>query len=152
MVRVDGEQQSSVDGVLCAGEVCGIGGVDSALAEGQIAGLVAAGQPIDPSLLDQRRAARRFARRLERTFAPRRELADRIDAGTLICRCEDVAWGAVDPEWSMRQAKLYRRIGMGPCQGRICGAALEHLCGWEPDSVRPPLKPVPAVSLTQPGD
>ncbi len=152
VVRVDGEQHTSVDGVLCAGEVCGIGGVDAALAEGQIAGLVAAGQPIDPVLLGQRRAARRFARRLEHAFAPRRELRERLDAGTLVCRCEDVAWGAIDPAWSMRQAKLYRRVGMGPCQGRICGAALEHLCGWEPDTVRPPLKPVPAASLARSGD
>ena len=149
VVHVDNEQRASVDGVLCAGEVCGIGGVDSAIAEGQIAGLVAAEQPIDPALLRQRRTARRFAADLQRAFAPRRELLDRMTDETLVCRCEDVPWGAIDPAWSMRQAKLYRRVGMGPCQGRVCGAALEHLCAWEPDTVRPPLKPVTASTLAE---
>jgi hypothetical protein len=37
---------------------------------------------------------------------------------------------------------------MGPCQGRICGPALERLLGWdEPDSVRPPLEPLPLATL-----
>jgi NADPH-dependent 2,4-dienoyl-CoA reductase/sulfur reductase-like enzyme len=148
-IEVDCEQRSTVDGVLCAGEVCGIGGVDAALAEGQIAGLVAAGHPLDPALPAQRRSARRFAARLEATFRPRRELLERLAPETLVCRCEDVPWSEIDPSWSMRQAKLYRRVGMGPCQGRVCGAALERLCGWSPDTVRPPLKPVSAEGLAR---
>jgi NADPH-dependent 2,4-dienoyl-CoA reductase/sulfur reductase-like enzyme len=156
-VAVDAGQRSSVENVLCAGEVCGIGGVDSALAEGQIAGLVAAGPPggggaIEPALLARRHAARRFAARLEAAFAPRRELFERLEPETIVCRCEDVPWSEIDPGWSMRQAKLYRRVGMGPCQGRICGAALERLCGWPPDTVRPPLKPVTAATLARAGD
>jgi hypothetical protein len=31
---------------------------------------------------------------------------------------------------------------MGPCQGRICGAATQFLYGWLPESVRPPILPV----------
>ena len=146
-VRVDGAQRSGVEGILCAGEVCGIGGLDAALAEGQIAGLAAAERPIDPALARSRDLARRFAARLERAFRPRRELLHRLDPSTIVCRCEDVRWEAIDPAWRSRQAKLYRRVGMGPCQGRVCGAALERLCGWEPDTVRPPLKPVPAGNL-----
>jgi hypothetical protein len=48
---------------------------------------------------------------------------------------------ALDPAWSAREAKLYTRAGMGACQGRICGAALQFLMGWSPDSVRPPVQP-----------
>ena len=47
----------------------------------------------------------------------------------------------LDTQWTSRQAKLYTRAGMGPCQGRICGAALESIMGWSPDSVRPLVQP-----------
>ena len=33
------------------------------------------------------------------------------------------------------------RCGMGACQGRICGGALEVLRGWPRTSVRPPVSP-----------
>ena len=72
---------------------------------------------------------------------------------TIVCRCEDVAFGAVQPEWSPRQAKLYTRVGMGPCQGRVCGPALSFLCGWPADRVRAPVAPVRlAVMADAPGD
>jgi hypothetical protein len=34
---------------------------------------------------------------------------------------------------------------MGPCQGAVCGPALQHLFGWPPGTVRPPLH-APEVS------
>ncbi len=43
-VVVDAQQQSSVPGIACIGELTGIGGLDKALLEGQIAGLSAAGR------------------------------------------------------------------------------------------------------------
>jgi len=59
----------------------------------------------------------------------------------------------VQPQWSPRQAKLYTRVGMGPCQGRVCGPALSFLCGWPADSVRAPVAPVRlAVMADAPGD
>jgi hypothetical protein len=48
---------------------------------------------------------------------------------------------------SWRTAKLHTRCGMGPCQGRICGAASEFLFGWSTASSRPPLFPVSCASL-----
>ena len=38
-------------------------------------------------------------------------------------------------------------LGMGACQGRICGAATEFLFGWKADSARPPLLSARAGSL-----
>jgi hypothetical protein len=38
-------------------------------------------------------------------------------------------------------------LGMGPCQGRVCGAALSVLRRFPPDTVRPPLVPVPIAVL-----
>lgn len=141
VVGVDDEQQTSVQGVWCAGEPTGIGGVDLALVEGEIAGLSAAGARASHGLLARRARLRRLAERMERAFALRAELHDVVTPETVVCRCEDVAFGAIDARWTPRQAKLYTRIGMGPCQGRICGAAMSYLCGWPPDTVRTPLEP-----------
>jgi NADPH-dependent 2,4-dienoyl-CoA reductase/sulfur reductase-like enzyme len=79
---------------------------------------------------------------LARTFRPREEVRRLATAETIVCRCEDVRLGRIDAGWTARQAKLYTRAGMGPCQGRICGPALEMIFGWdEADSARPPIEP-----------
>ena len=144
-VAVDGTQRTSRDEVWCAGEPAGVGGVELARIEGVIAGLDAAGRPVPPALSRARDAGRRHARRLAEAF--RVDDADVPPADTLVCRCEDVPAGALRPEWSFRQAKLYTRVGMGACQGRVCGAALRALYGWTPDSVRPPLVPASVAAL-----
>jgi NADPH-dependent 2,4-dienoyl-CoA reductase/sulfur reductase-like enzyme len=147
-VAVDGEQRTNVAGVLCAGEPTGIGGVEKALVEGAIAGLAAAERPIPEALRRRLRRERRFALGLAEAFALRAELRGLARPDTVVCRCEDVTHERIDPAWAPRQAKLYTRAGMGPCQGRVCGAALEHLYGWPQPAVRPPLKPVPIEVLT----
>jgi hypothetical protein len=48
-----------------------------------------------------------------------------------------------------REAKLHTRCGMGPCQGRICGGAVEFLLGWQSESVRPPVLPARVRSMSQ---
>jgi len=142
IVEVDDDQATSVDSVFCAGEPTGIGGYDLALVEGQIAGLVAAGVGSKSEVLKrQRRTLRRTAARMEESFRPRGELLHRLEGATTVCRCEDVVWEQLDAATSIRQAKLYTRVGMGACQGRVCGAALQLLKGWQADKVRAPLKP-----------
>jgi D-hydroxyproline dehydrogenase subunit alpha len=59
-----------------------------------------------------------------------------------------VRFGAIDRNWTMRKAKLYTRAGMGPCQGRVCGAALQFLHGWPSDTVRLPAEPTLFSTLT----
>jgi D-hydroxyproline dehydrogenase subunit alpha len=140
-VRVDDRQATTIPGVYCCGEPTGIGGVDLALSEGKIAGLAASGRTVPASLANRRDVHRRDAVRLDRAFALRPELSALAEDDTIVCRCEDVRWGAIDRRWSARQAKLYTRLGMGPCQGRVCGAALECLLGWPGDSVRVPTQP-----------
>lgn len=147
-VQVDDLQQTSVKGVFCAGEPTGIGGVELALVEGQIAGLAAVGQTTAArKLFGERRKARRFARMLDRTFRLRAELRDLPSAGTIVCRCEDVPYGRLKEQRSWRAAKLQTRCGMGPCQGRVCGPATQFLFQWNPDSVRPPVFPARVESL-----
>ncbi len=141
-IPVDEFQRSSLPFLFCAGEATGIGGVELALVEGEIAGLSAAGKG-DPAraLFSRRSALADFARAMEKTFALRPELKSLARPDTIVCRCEDVRRDRLEPEWVRRQAKLYTRIGMGPCQGRVCGPALEFLFGWGADSVRIPLRP-----------
>jgi D-hydroxyproline dehydrogenase subunit alpha len=143
-VVVDAAQETSVPGVWCAGEPTGIGGVDQALVEGQVAGLAAAGRRADAErLFAARDRARRFGRALDRAFTLRGELKGLATAETIVCRCEDVPRGRLAPCGSWREAKLHTRCGMGPCQGRVCGGATEFLFGWKPESARPPVYPVP---------
>lgn len=140
-VCVDDEQATSRAGVYCAGEPTGIGGVNLSLIEGEIAGLCSAGRVQDARAMYRRRdALRADAAGMNRTFALRQELRTLAAADTIVCRCEDVAFGAIDARWSMRQAKLYTRAGMGACQGRMCGGALEYLHGWHADTTRSPVE------------
>ena len=50
-----------------------------------------------------------------------------------------------------RSAKVQTRCGMGPCQGRACGPALEALFGWRHESIRPPCLPVKVRTLAAGG-
>jgi len=149
-VAVDEWQATSLPGIYCAGEPNGIGGVDLALIEGQIAGFAAAG------LRDQGR--RQFAGRarslwirtgLEQAFALREELRTMATPDTIVCRCEDVPLERMRAHPAWRTAKLQTRCGMGPCQGRICGPAAEFLLGWKQESVRPPIFPAPVDHLSR---
>ncbi len=147
-VAVDDLQQTSVANVYCAGEPTGIGGVEMALVEGQIAGLAASGSAeAARKLIPQRRRMLGFVDALRRTCALNPELRRPAADTTLVCRCEDVPFGTLREHTSWRDAKLHTRCGMGPCQGRICGAAAEFLFGWGPDAVRPPIFPALVSSL-----
>ena len=149
-VLVDRWQRTSVDGVYCVGEAVGVGGLETALVEGEIAGFAATGQAgAARARFSERARARRFARALERHFALRAELRNLAEDHTVLCRCEDVPYGEVRQHTSWRAAKLYTRCGMGPCQGRVCGSATEFLFGWAPDSVRPPITTARLGSFAQ---
>jgi len=147
-VQVDEFQRTTVDGVFCAGEPTGIGGLELSLIEGQIAGLTAAGAVASArKLFGSRNKAVSFSRMMDRTFQLRTELRTLPSAETIVCRCEDVAYSRLQGHTSWRAAKLHTRCGMGPCQGRICGPATQFLFQWQPDSVRPPTFPVRVESL-----
>ncbi|WP_421376946.1 FAD-dependent oxidoreductase [Paraburkholderia sp. DD10] len=141
-IVVDGEQRSSVGGVLAAGECTGIGGAELAAVEGELAGLSASGSAASRAVLHAQRARwRRFGRRVEAAFALRDAALVAPADATLLCRCEDVSLGEVRayPDW--RDAKLHTRCGMGACQGRICGAAASLYFGWQAAAPRPPFSP-----------
>ena len=148
-VAVDEYQQTSVPGIFCAGESTGIGGVDLALVEGEIAGYAATNWEDRAKHLFAKRARfQKVVRILQDAFPLRPELKNLARPDTLVCRCEDVPHERLCEHASWRAAKLHARCGMGPCQGRVCAPAAEFLFGWQIDSVRPPLFPVRCSSLT----
>jgi len=148
LVAVDPLQRTSLPGVFAAGESTGIAGADKAVAEGRIAGLAAAG------LLDAARRqlpaaerTRAWGRALAAAYALRPELRAMAQADTILCRCEDLAVGALQGFSRGRDARLQARCGMGRCQGRTCGPAAEFLFGWAPGGPRQPLVPTPCAEL-----
>jgi NADPH-dependent 2,4-dienoyl-CoA reductase/sulfur reductase-like enzyme len=147
-VQVDEYQQTSVAGTFCAGEPTGIGGLELALAEGEIAGYAATNWEDRAKHLFAKRARyQKVVSILKDAFPLRPELKNLARPDTLVCRCEDVPHVRLCEQSSWRAAKLHARCGMGPCQGRVCAPAAEFLFGWEIDSVRPPVFPVRCSSL-----
>jgi NADPH-dependent 2,4-dienoyl-CoA reductase/sulfur reductase-like enzyme len=147
-VRVDAVGQTTVPGVYAAGEITGVGGLRKALADGKTAGAAAAGQP--PASARWRRERQRelaYVRRLHAAFAPRCDEAPEPTPDTLVCRCEDVRWSELAVSSNWREARLQQRCGMGHCQGRLCGAALAVLEGWQRSDARMPLLPARVATL-----
>lgn len=147
---VDQLQRSSQAGIWLAGEVCGIGGVEQALVQGRIAGLAAIGQEqaaLAASLQRQRRASLAFANLLAQSFKVDSSLKALSQDSTLICRCEDVSKAQLLGFQDWRSAKLQTRLGMGPCQGRVCASACQVLFDWPPADLRPPLFPAKVSTL-----
>lgn len=172
LVRVDDRQATTVPGVYAAGELTGIGGNTLAEAEGRLAGLAAAAvlRSLDAAAFVSQAApvrrirnrSRAFARALHDVHAIRPGWIDWVDDDTLVCRCEEVTVGTLRGAihdlgaTDLRSAKLLTRVGMGFCQGRVCGHAAAWLIGAESghDTLdqasiagRPLAVPVPLATL-----
>lgn len=169
--RKDRSGQTSVEGVFLAGDGSGIGGADLAEAAGARAAwavLAARGLAVDTAAvarLDATLAAgATFRAALERAFPFPARLAAQMADDTILCRCEAITAGelraaahealATLPPSEVNRAKALTRVGMGRCQGRLCGAAAAEVlaatlsCRVE-DVGRlrgqPPVKPIPIL-------
>ena len=79
-----------------------------------------------------------------------------LDDATLVCRCEEVTAGQIREAagigaLGLNQLKAFTRCGMGPCQGRMCGATAAEVVAAarnvpvsdiEPYRLRFPTKPL----------
>jgi thioredoxin reductase len=168
----DGAGRTPVPGIYLAGDGAGIGGADVAEMAGARAGLAVledAGHRIDPIeivTLDRRLAGQaRFRAALERAFPFPAHLARAMADDTMLCRCESLRAGelraaaraeaATGPAPEVNRAKAFTRVGMGRCQGRVCGAAAAEILAAElgcsvPQIGRlrgqPPVKPIPLAA------
>jgi NADPH-dependent 2,4-dienoyl-CoA reductase/sulfur reductase-like enzyme len=135
VLEVDAAQRTSVPGIWAAGETTGVGGVQLALVEGELAGRAVAGERSAPAALLRRRARlREFAALMATCHAPGPGWPAWLDDGTEVCRCEEVTAGQIRASVAelgagdQRTVKLLTRAGMGWCQGRMCGPAVSRLC------------------------
>ena len=154
-LAVDAGQRTSLAEHWAAGECTGIGGSERAWLQGRIAACGATGDAAQAQALQRQvRHWDHFVQALAQHFALRPELRTLADAATVVCRCEDVRWGQLADCESWIDAKLHTRCGMGACQGRVCGAALQHLRGWSAPPPSALLAPVRLASLgaTRPTD
>lgn len=133
---------SSVAGILIAGDGAGIGGARTA----EHAGRLAAWQALYALGRIQRRERDRLASNdrkwmrddlhirpfLEGFFhIPGKQLSV-PDDDTIVCRCEEVTAGQIraavaDGHSDSNQVKFLTRCGMGLCQGRQCADAVAHV-------------------------
>ncbi|MFI6579467.1 FAD-dependent oxidoreductase [Nocardiopsis sp. NPDC050513] len=143
---VDAHQRSTSAGVYVAGEATGVGGALLAVAEGELAGAVAAGDMGAPvgerrvrSLQQRIRRLRRFATAMHLAHPVPRHWPEWLTDDTTVCRCEEVDYGAVRRARDelhaadLRTVKLLARPGMGWCQGRVCGFATACLAAAQED-------------------
>lgn len=128
-------------GLYLAGDGVRIGGADAAEASGALAAQailadLGRGQDIAATreLARHVRRLRDFQRGLARAFAwPKAQIAALPDSVTL-CRCEKVTVGEVRAAMAkdlgpieVNRVKAMTRCGMGRCQGRVCGPALQEI-------------------------
>jgi thioredoxin reductase/bacterioferritin-associated ferredoxin len=163
--------ETSVPGIFAAGDCTGIGGSLAAIEEGRIAGIAAArdlGLLIDSAALQKIRACHQRLRGLNRLRSelnkisvPRPGLFELADDRTVICRCEELTLGEIKKVVSegitdMNEVKRLTRMGMGRCQGRICGPVMHEIIarekGLAPNDIpylkpRLPVKPIPLAAL-----
>jgi NADPH-dependent 2,4-dienoyl-CoA reductase/sulfur reductase-like enzyme len=167
--EVDPAGRSSVRGLYLAGDGAGIAGADAAELAGRRAALallddLGIAHPRGPGMADAasiERSLKRiavFREGIETAFAPPAKCASQWPDDMTVCRCEEVDAGTLrrcirDGEANeINRLKALTRVGMGRCQGRMCGEAaltlLAEETGQSLDAVgrlrsQPPVKPIP---------
>lgn len=134
--QTDDWGRTSVPDVWVAGDGGGIGGAQAAAIGGRITALGIAGAlgRITGDVRDaaaaplRREQAKHLAIRpfLDALFVP---LVPAPADDAIVCRCEEITAGRVREAVSLgclgaNQLKAFTRAGMGPCQGRMCGATV----------------------------
>ncbi|WP_233838274.1 FAD/NAD(P)-dependent oxidoreductase [Paraburkholderia sp. ZP32-5] len=167
--EVDAMGRSSLRGVYLAGDGAGIAGADAAELAGRRAALallddLGIARPRGPGVPDAAAIARSlkriavFREGIEMAFAPPPRCASQWPDDMLVCRCEEIDAGTLrrcirDGDANeINRLKALTRVGMGRCQGRMCGEAALTLLAEETgkplDAVgrlrsQPPIKPIP---------
>lgn len=153
--------QTQLPGIHVAGDGAGIGGAESAQAAGRLAafnmlhqlGYLSKHERDNQSKADRVALHRALAIRplLDNLYFPPAEFLSPPDE-TVICRCEEITAAEVRQSLNAgangpRQVKSALRVGMGPCQGRMCDLTVRGIlnaAGVKPDipRARTPVRPV----------
>lgn len=167
---IDG--RASQANVYLAGDGAGIAGADAAELAGERAALAMLedlGQAVDrqriAALESRLRRIGKFRQGLERAFPlpPADWGMTKLLDDLVLCRCEAITVGALREAArdlgvvELNRLKALTRIGMGRCQGRICGAAATEILSAElgrpAEAVgrirgQAPVKPLPVVTVS----
>jgi NADPH-dependent 2,4-dienoyl-CoA reductase/sulfur reductase-like enzyme len=167
--------RTSIRGVYVAGDGAGIAGADAAEQSGRLAAFallddlasessIPSGDTRVDSATSIHRSLRRvatFRAGIETAFAPPFERAPSWPDAMTVCRCEEIDAGAIrrcvrsGAAREINRVKALTRVGMGRCQGRMCGeAALAIIAaetGLAPDAIgrlraQAPIKPIPLTA------
>ncbi|MGW8300931.1 MAG: FAD-dependent oxidoreductase [Desulfobacterales bacterium] len=158
--------ETTVPGIYAVGDGAGVAGRKAAIEEGCIAGLSVASSldcishanaaaQIKPHRKKLNKIDR-FRKILDEISLPRKGLYELATDDTIICRCEEVTLkqlkaALADETIQMKDFKRMTRMGMGPCEGRMCGPAviemMRHRLDASAEDVgclkpRPSIKPV----------
>ncbi|MGV8920965.1 MAG: FAD-dependent oxidoreductase [Pseudomonas sp.] len=160
----DSAGRASVEGIYLAGDGAGIMGADAAEMAGERAALALledSGQRVDSArcqqLEQQLAGIERFRQGLETAFPFPADWAANAPDELILCRCEEVSVGEVrtvvdEGHWELNRVKAHCRVGMGRCQGRMCGSAAAEIVaqhsGRAVESIgrlrgQAPIKPLP---------
>jgi thioredoxin reductase len=167
---LDESGNTNVHGIMIAGDGAGIGGAESAAERGRLAAIdsVSALHPDALSKVPARDNVRNALAKsmlgrkfLDLLYRPTKPFRIPQDDATIVCRCEEITAGEIRASVAIgatgpNQLKSYRRTGMGPCQGRLCGLTVTELLAYErgktPDEIgyyrlRSPVKPISLAEL-----
>lgn len=166
--EVDEDGRSTTRGIYLAGDGAKVRGADAAELAGRLAACAALrdlGHTVSEAEFSRLRAGlrpmSRFRQGLENGFPWPGHLAGGLPDETIICRCEAITAGDIRrivaeagaPE--VNRAKSLSRVGMGRCQGRMCGlAAAEIVAAARREPVEQagrlrgaaPIKPLPMTA------
>lgn len=163
--------RSSVPSVYLAGDGAGIMGADAAEMAGERAALALLedmGITIDsergPQLERQLARIQGFRVGLEAAFPFPEQWASQATDDLMLCRCEEISVGEIrqvvaQGHTDINRVKAHCRVGMGRCQGRMCGSAaveiIAQAAACSPQQVgrlraQAPIKPLPFGVEVQP--
>ena len=157
--------ETSVPGIYAVGDGAGVAGRKVAIEEGCIAGISVAstlGSISSAKAREQIKPSRkrldkiiRFRKILDDISLPRKGLYELATDDTVICRCEEITLKQIKTALAdtiqIKDLKRMTRMGMGPCEGRMCGPSviemLRHRLNAPVEDVgclnpRPSIKPV----------
>ena len=137
--QTDEEGRAIPGSIYLAGDGAGVAGADAAEVRGRLAALalladkgIAIDRALQARMRTKLRRIMRFRNALERALPAPFHLARTLPDETIICRCEAITAGdirqgrALSPA-EMNRAKAFTRVGMGRCQGRVCGPAAAQI-------------------------
>jgi len=140
--QLDDWGNSSIPGILIAGDGASIGGARTAEHAGRLAALqvvYSLGKISRVKRDQQARPDRKWMREelhirpfLDAFFHIPKKLLRVPQNNTVVCRCEEVTAGDIrkaveQGHGDSNQVKFITRCGMGPCQGRLCAEAVAHI-------------------------